>query len=737
MIDSLSIKKVATYDDAGVQIENLNKVNFIYGANGTGKTTISRLIDIQGESHFDDCSLSWKNGISLQTLVYNKEFREQNFGKGSIAGVFTLGKATKDEIEAIEKKQQELEQIKSDGIQKKRTLEAQEQKKETLELNFKEDVWIDIYKKNETHFKEAFTGSLTKERFKAKLISEFSDNQNELKEIDEIIERAKTIFGTRPERIDPIPNIDFHRLVEIEENQVWQKKIIGKADVEISQIIQQLNINDWVYEGKSYLQDENETCPFCQKDTITKEFRNQLESYFDISFTTDTNLIKELSDEYKRLAENLENLLSQIETTQKEKDGSKLDIDKFSALLKTLSSQFVANKELLLNKEQEPSRSIELVSINEQLTEIAALISNTNTSITDHNQIVTNYDSERTNLIGDIWKYVIEENREKIEKYLRQSNGLQRGIANITRQKTELQEKFRELQNEIREDTKNVTSIQPTIDEINRILYSYGFQNFKIVPSKLEENHYQIEREDGTLAESTLSEGEITFITFLYFLQLAKGSTKEESIADERVLVIDDPISSLDSNVLFIVSSLIKEIIKSIRIDEGNIKQLILLTHNVYFHKEVSFIDGRTQQIGDTHYWILRKKNNCSCLQSNEQKNPVKNSYDLLWQELNNREHNSALTIQNTMRRIIEHYFKLLGKYGDDDLINKFKTGQEQEICRSLICWINDGSHSIPDDLYIEQQDDVIEKYFEVFKQIFKEMNQIEHFNMMMRNANA
>ena len=572
-------------------------------------------------------------------------------------------------------------------FKRKEPLKPKNRRKKPLNIILKKDAWVDIYKKNETHFKEAFAGSInSKQKFKEKLISEFSGNQNEQKEKDELIERAKTIFGTRPERIDPIPNIDFHRLVEIEENRVWLKKIIGKADVEISQIIQQLNINDWVYEGKSYLQDENETCPFCQKDTITKEFRNQLESYFDASFTTDTNLIKELSDEYKRLAENVENLLSQIETKQKEKDGSKLDIDKFSALLKTLSSQFVANKELLLNKEQEPSRSIELVSINEQLTEIAALISNTNTSITDHNQIVTNYDSERTNLIGDIWKYVIEENREKIEKYLRQSNGLQRGIDNITRQKTELQEKFRELQNEIREDTKNVTSIQPTIDEINRILYSYGFQNFKIVPSKLEENHYQIEREDGTLAESTLSEGEITFITFLYFLQLAKGSTKEESIADERVLVIDDPISSLDSNVLFIVSSLIKEIIKSIRIDEGNIKQLILLTHNVYFHKEVSFIDGRTQQIGDTHYWILRKKNNCSCLQSYEQKNPVKNSYDLLWQELNNREHNSALTIQNTMRRIIEHYFKLLGKYGDDDLINKFKTGEEQEICRSLIC---------------------------------------------------
>ncbi|MBK6750570.1 MAG: AAA family ATPase [Acidobacteria bacterium] len=71
----------------------------------------------------------------------------------------------------------------------------------------------------------------------------------------------------------------------------------------------------------------------------------------------------------------------------------------------------------------------------------------------------------------------------------------------------------------------------------------------------------------------------------------------------------------------------------------------------------------------------------------------MKNSYELLWQELKNRDHNSVTTIQNTMRRIIEHYFKMLGKFGDDELIDCFSDAEEKEICRSLLCWINDGSH--------------------------------------------
>ena len=93
-------------------------------------------------------------------------------------------------------------------------------------------------------------------------------------------------------------------------------------------------------------------------------------------------------------------------------------------------------------------------------------------------------------------------------------------------------------------------------------------------------------------------------------MQLAKGGIDKESMMEDRVLVIDDPVCSLDSTVLFIVSSLIKEMIKQIKSGVGNIKQLIVLTHNVYFHKEVSLVDGRTPKKGKTYYWILRNADN-------------------------------------------------------------------------------------------------------------------------------
>ena len=732
MINSISINNVANFDSAGTQITDLKKINFIYGANGSGKTTISNFIANPDNADYQECVINWQHGIPLKTLVYNKQFRDINFGREKIEGVFTLGQATKADIERIKQKQEELAGLKAEGIKRRETRKKQEEKNTRLQSMFKENVWKKIYKTYEIHFKEAFKGFITKERFKQKLLSEYEANKSPLLTIDTLQEKAKTIFGEAPEKL-PLINLDsYDRLPEIENDNIWTKKIIGKSDADIANMIQRLNLNDWVNQGRAFLQEDNNTCPFCQQPTISDTFKKQLEEYFDETFITSVKKIASLNEEYLQLFQNMLNELSMIEANEKVKKETYLNIDTFSTYLKTVSSQFISNKELLSSKIKEPSRSIELVSSKKQLKHITEMIFHANDKIKKHNEIVTNYQSERNDLIQSIWKYLVEEFKEDVRKYVNKTKGLQIGIDFLAKDIDKKRKKWTRLNDEIKELTQNVTSIQPTIDQINTTLKAYGFVNFEIVPSQEDKNHYQIKRDDGTSAASTLSEGEITFITFLYFMQLAKGSTDEKTITDERILVVDDPVSSLDSNVLFVVSTLLKSIIRKIKKGEGSIKQLILLTHNVYFHKEVSFIDGRSNGDKDTVYWILRKMDKITSIQPFGMKNPIKTSYELLWQELKDKENNSWVTIQNTMRRIIENYFKLLGKYGDDDLISQFTSKEEQEICRSLICWINDGSHSISDDLYIESPAETIDKYLNVFKDIFVHTRHEGHYNMMM-----
>ena len=732
MIESFSIKNIATYDAEGIQIQSLDKINFIYGANGSGKTTISNFLTNPKTNNYLGCNIKWRNDQELQVLVYNKKFRENNFGKGTIEGVFTLGKATKEDIENVEAKQVELKKLIEEGQKKKETLEKQKEIKTHEENNFKEKCWQAVYKKHENHFKPVFSGSLQKETFKSKLLIELEKDKHPLLSIEDLKEKTRIIFDKKPET-RPLINLitqQFDKLIEIESLVIWKKSIIGKSDVDIGGLIQKLSINDWVNQGREYLSD-GEICPFCQQETITKEFRNKLESFFNESYTAAIKEIVKLENIYAEYSNNIIQNLQIIENSEKQNNSTKINIILFTEYLNTLNNCFIINYGLLAKKIKEPSVKIDLVSSHEKLQSIVELVTKANEEIKKHNNLVSNYQQEKSNLIKTVWKFVSEEYRTEIEAYNTKIKGLESGIKSLEEQQNQKLSACKVLKDEIIELSKKITSIEPTVNNINLTLKKFGFHNFEIVPSQKVKNHYQLHRENGDLAEWSLSEGEITFITFLYFMQLSKGGVTQESISDERVLVVDDPISSLDSTILFVVSALLKGVINNIKAEEGNIKQLITLTHNVYFHKEASFINGR-EKIKFTKYWILRRSDKSSTIQSYGAKNPINTSYQLLWNELKNKDRNSIVTIQNTMRRIIENYFKILGNYKDDQLIQEFTLLEEQEICRSLISWINDGSHSIADDLYIESQELSIDKYLKVFEAIFNKAGHEAHYKMMM-----
>ena len=102
MIKSIKLKDCATYPSVGVSIENCQKVNFFYGPNGSGKSTISNFLHNPADSQYSECEIQWENDIAADVVVYNREFCVKNL-KENIAGVFTLGQATIEDIQALEK----------------------------------------------------------------------------------------------------------------------------------------------------------------------------------------------------------------------------------------------------------------------------------------------------------------------------------------------------------------------------------------------------------------------------------------------------------------------------------------------------------------------------------------------------------------------------------------------------------------------------------------------------------
>ncbi|MEX5491431.1 AAA family ATPase, partial [Pseudomonas fulva] len=86
-----------------------------------------------------------------------------------------------------------------------------------------------------------------------------------------------------------------------------------------------------------------------------------------------------------------------------------------------------------------------------------------------------------------------------------------------------------------------------------------------------------------------------------------------------------------------------------------------------------------------------------------------------------------ALTLQNTMRRILENYFKILGGVDTYHLVGKFE-GLEKVQCQSLISWVNDGSHYSPDELYVAIGDAMAASYQKIFFRIFKVTEHTAHY---------
>jgi wobble nucleotide-excising tRNase len=278
----------------------------------------------------------------------------------------------------------------------------------------------------------------------------------------------------------------------------------------------------------------------------------------------------------------------------------------------------------------------------------------------------------------------------------------------------------------------STTSVKPTVDEINRILSSFGFTSFKLAVAGERSNMYRIVRIDGSDAAKTLSEGERSFITFLYFYHMLAGSTSATGTTVEKVVVFDDPVSSLDADVLFIVSALIRKVITDVRAGRGSVRQVFVLTHNIYFHKEVSYDRDRPASgcRNDETFWVVRKRDSFSSLH-HYAFNPVKTSYELLWEDVRDTER-ANLTIQNTLRRIVENYLVVLGGWRQDAIVALF-TGRDAQICASLFSWINDGSHSAHDDIYLAADDNAVQSYLRVFEQVFERTGHVAHFRMMMR----
>lgn len=75
MLETVNMRNCATFDGEGATLGELSRVNVVYGGNGTGKTTISKII--AEPDLYPECELGWAGDRELRACVFNRHFRER------------------------------------------------------------------------------------------------------------------------------------------------------------------------------------------------------------------------------------------------------------------------------------------------------------------------------------------------------------------------------------------------------------------------------------------------------------------------------------------------------------------------------------------------------------------------------------------------------------------------------------------------------------------------------------
>lgn len=503
------------------------------------------------------------------------------------------------------------------------------------------------------------------------------------------------------------------------------------------------------------------------------DFEDTLAASFDTRYQDNLQKLNAFLERYREMANSVFPALTAPKEVYPE-----IDIKPYNDKLAALKGIITANIEKIKEKVEDPARTVSLDETVAILDELAKMITGFNSLISVNNDNVAAGPRKKTDCKNKVFELLAFKLKNFIDAFTRSDSSLECEIEAQQNAITAGKETIDRLTRELRELNSQTVETETAMINVNAMLRDSGFQGFeirprteeiiradgtveKIVPSPAI-NYEVVKTDTGEIAEN-LGEGEKNFIAFLYFQQTVFGSETAEGDNREKIVVIDDPVSSMDSSALFIVSAQVRKMIEICQnnadnrnpLVQGNfIKQIFIFTHNAYFHREVTYAYANRYEF--VSFYMVRKVDNHSNIRLSECQNPncptermnvnpVKNSYAALWEEY--KEVTSGIPLMNVVRRILEYYFLQLCGYEGNDLRQRIlienkdafihdEEGNEDytkfDMASAMLSYIVANVSGVNDGMnYVDGCVD-IEMCRDTFRMIFKYMEQEQHFNMMM-----
>lgn len=716
MITELNIDGVASYKSKST-LSPTNKTSLIYGLNGAGKSTISEYLYNPDAARFAKCSM--KTSHACEILVYNQSFLNDYFyEEDNLKGIFTLSKENKSALQQIEAETKELEkhlaaQQENSKLAAEITTRLEQEKTKVsgkvweIKTNFSGgdrvlEFCLDSLKRTELLFQHIIGLPLPKDA------PSYT--------VDELKVEASSIEGEGAVPFSPIPVLSAGWL-SIEGDSLWSKVIVGSKEGSVAEFIAKAGNSDWVKQGLQYISDneDSQACPFCQQETIKKNIIDSIRRVFDEAYEQDIKQLEAIKTRYETLTSSLN-----IQNISSFPLAGKEVVEAWTIACEALRAAIRENVLHIGNKIKSPSTPVVLTDTKPTADLINDLIKSLNEMVSAHNEKLANKKKTKDDIKSRFWTLMRWDYDQTISAYLQSVSELKDEASKISQEAADINAKVTASNGKIATLRKQTVNIEESIENINAGLVEIGIDGFSVVPYG--ENFYRVSRAtDQANAFHSLSEGEKTVISFLYFMELCKGQKTAAAVPQAKVVVIDDPISSLSHLYVFNIGQLIKKHF----VNNDIYKQVFVLTHSLYFFYELTHANHKTRAENQHLFRIFKNANGSSVTPMKYEE--IQNDYQSYWSIIKDQASPPAL-IANCMRNIVEYFFNFVQK---KDFNNVFqKPALSTDKFTTFYRYMNRESHSLGQNIF-----DIKEFDYEVFKDglrlIFEECGYSEHYQAM------
>ncbi|MBP6276505.1 MAG: AAA family ATPase [Limnohabitans sp.] len=718
MLTKIQINSVATFKSQ-TTLETDKKINLIYGLNGSGKSTICRLLRNPDKAEYAQCQVIGSQGSKI--YVFNEDFIRENFYESSlIKGIFSLSKQNKDAEQAI-----------ALAMSQRTTLLAEKEAIESKKLENSEQIQKEISSIHEKTFAikrnhsggdrvlefclEGVMGKKEKlfdQLFATKKTSEKPDYS-----VRQLQDEARLLTGensTRDETLLPTFLMTAH---SVETDPIFGKAVVGAHNSNFGDFINRLKSSDWVRSGITYLDLEAKKpndCPFCQQPTIDDHFVSEMQSYFDKTYDEQIEKLKEIELQYEVAIASLPQN-SEFQTSQ----FYELEIGtKCQHLAATLRQNIL----LIQKKRGTPSLPVTLQSTKIIVEELNALIASINLKIADHKKKIANKGAAKDEIKNRFWQLMRWEYDQSISFYESLQSQLKTVNDDYSTKLSKVNASLLEIGASISEAQKATVNIDVAIKNINFELVNLGILDFQI--KKHNDHLYQLERTGGgTNSFQSLSEGEKMIIALLYFCELCEGKESADEQPKDRIVVLDDPISSMSHIFVFNVGRLLM----SRFFKEDKIKQVFVFTHSLYFFYELTDIKKERRQ--ETQALFRVSKSTLGSAVNAMKYEEIQNDYQSYWQLVNDVGTHPAL-VANCMRNIVEYFFGFVEKKDFNNVFQKPELSSNK--LQAFNRYMNRESHSFGQNVF-DLKEFNYQDFHEGLRLVFDTCGYGEHYKQMAK----